>query len=94
MTVKFKRLTALQFASRYPEAVEAIEEEMDLGSMQFPDAPYAEVKIPGYGWHACLVTHLIREGRGPEPITQPGYFFNEDDGWGMVPQNQKFEEVT
>ncbi len=93
MPVQFKKMTALQFARRYPEAAEAVGEEFDLGSMQFPDEPYGEVKIPGHGWRPCLVTHLVRQGRGPEPTTQPGYFFDEDDGWGMVPQNQKFEEV-
>jgi len=92
MPVQFKKMTALQFSRRYPEAVEALDEEIDLGSMQFQDSPYGEVKIPGHGWRACLITHLIRSG-GTVPTDQPGYFFDEDDGWQLCPQNQKFEEV-
>lgn len=78
MAVKFKKLTALAFARRYPEAVESIEDEIDLGSMQFTDQPYGEVKIPGAGWRACLITHLVRPG-GTVPTDEPGYFFDEDE---------------
>ncbi len=91
MPVKYKRLAESEFTARYPDEAQAMDDEIDLGSMQFPDKPWGEVKTPG-GWVPCLITRLVRDGN-TQPTDQPGYFFDIDDGWMPCPASLTYEEL-
>ena len=70
---KTNRLVPADFTTKYPSAAAAIPDAADEYD-DFPSHPetdMGEVKIPGYGWNACL---LGADG-------QPSYFHTDDDGW-------------
>jgi hypothetical protein len=44
---------------------------------------FGEIKIPGAGWHACLLSE----------DSVPTHFWSDDDGWMSIPEPATFEEV-
>jgi hypothetical protein len=67
MPIKFRTLTASEFAIKYTEAFG--HDESGRGSL-------GEVKIPGYGWHGCVLNDM----------GVPSHFYSEDDGWLDCPK--------
>lgn len=73
--VKFKKLTEKSFSKKYSECEELTDRATLYG--------LGEVKIPGYGWHACT---LNEKGF-------PALFWDDDDGWQDCPR-ASFEELV
>jgi len=78
-TTKFKKLSIAQFVRKHDEAQEALEAE-DIP--QTLPRTFGEVKIPGYGWHPCILND-----KGV-----PSHFYSDDDGWQECPK-ATFEEM-
>lgn len=87
-TVPVKALFADQFRDRYPEAYHALWEGELSDCEEVPAwvaeyvrtanemvPRFGEVKVPGYGWHGCVM-----DGTG-----RVTHFHSDDDGWQEAP---------
>jgi hypothetical protein len=82
LKIKFQRLDRDTFGKRYVD-------ELDRVSDDDPSHDYvnclAEVKVPGYGWRACITA-----GTNGNPT----YFYDEADGWNRCPCDAEYEEIV
>ena len=71
---KVKQLTKDEFERKYGEALEALEGDDDMSKPSNPK--FGEVKIPGHGWHGCILGADLK----------PTHFYSDDDGWRDAPK--------